>query len=93
MKKVAPNPFGGEDEVLYDSDSTESHSRGTAVELQLSRKLANEIEWVIQSGGVMPVQIRNAYDELKKYYEVQMENEEYRNSTQFPEQLQTDLFE
>ena len=41
----------------------------------------------------MPVQIRNAYDELKKYYEVQMENEEYRNSTQFPEPLQTDLFE
>ena len=48
--------------------------RGTQEEVKLSRKVANEIEWVIQSGGVMPVQIRKAYDELREFYDLQVEN-------------------
>ena len=38
-------------------------------EIQLARKLAREIQWVIDSGGVMPVQIRKQYDPLKKFYD------------------------
>ena len=37
-------------------------------EIQLARKLAREIQWVIDSGGVMPVQILNQYKPLKKFY-------------------------
>jgi len=48
--------------------------RGTQEEIRLARKVANEIEWVIESGGVMPVQIRNAYEPLRKFYESQVEN-------------------
>jgi hypothetical protein len=48
--------------------------KGTQEEVRLSRKVANEIEWVIQSGGVMPVQIRKAYDELREFYDLQVEN-------------------
>lgn len=49
--------------------------RGTQEEIRLSRKVANEIEWVIQSGGVMPVQIRNAYNKLREFYDLQVEND------------------
>ena len=49
--------------------------RGTQEEVRLSRKVANEIEWVIQSGGVMPVQIRNAYNKLREFYDLQVEND------------------
>jgi hypothetical protein len=38
-------------------------------EIQLSRNLAREIQWVIDSGGVMPVQIRTQYDKLKEFYD------------------------
>lgn len=38
-------------------------------EIQLSRQLAREIQWVIDSGGVMPVQIRTQYDKLKEFYD------------------------
>jgi len=38
-------------------------------EIRLSRKLAREIQYVIDSGGVMPVQIRNAYKPLKEFYD------------------------
>ena len=38
-------------------------------EIQLARKLAREIQWVIDSGGVMPVQILNQYKPLKKFYD------------------------
>ena len=41
----------------------------------------------------MPVQIRNAYKPLKAFYERQIENEVYTESTTtFPKPLQTDLF-
>jgi hypothetical protein len=53
----------------------ETHSRGTAEEIRLSRQLAREIQWVIDSGGVMPVQIRTQYEKLNKHYQLQMENE------------------
>lgn len=67
--------------------------RGTIEEIRLSRQVANEIEWVIQSGGVMPVQIRNAYKPLKAFYEKQIENEVYtEGTTAFPKPLQNDLF-
>ena len=71
----------------------ETHDRGTAEELRLSRKVANEIEWVIQSGGVMPVQIRSAYKELKAFYEKQVENEVYKDQTVFNRPLRNDLFD
>ena len=38
-------------------------------EIQLARKLAREIQWVIDSGGVMPVQILNQFKPLKKFYD------------------------
>ena len=38
-------------------------------EIQLARNLAREIQWVIDSGGVMPVQIRKQFDPLKKFYD------------------------
>lgn len=38
-------------------------------EIELSRKLAREIQWVIDFGGVMPVQILNQYKPLKKFYD------------------------
>lgn len=65
--------------------------RATQVELQLSRKVANEIQWVVESGGVMPVQIRKAYDELKAFYDTQIANEEYEATTNIPKQV--DLFD
>jgi hypothetical protein len=70
----------------------ETHSAGTAEEIRLAREVANEIEWVIQSGGVMPVQIRNAYDKLKAFYEKQVENEAYTDQTVFRKPLRNDLF-
>lgn len=67
--------------------------RGTIEEVRLSRALANEVEWVIQSGGVMPVQIRSAYDKLKAHYDKQIENESYVESTKtFPRPLYNNLF-
>jgi len=50
-------------------------------ELRLARKVANEIQWVIDSGGVMPVQILNAYKPLKAFYDRQLADEEYIAST------------
>ena len=45
-------------------------------EIQLARKLAREIQWVIDSGGVMPVQIRKQYEPLKKFYDECIAEEE-----------------
>lgn len=70
----------------------ETHDRGTAEEIRLARKVANEIEWVIQSGGVMPVQIRTAYAELKAFYEKQIEAEAYEDQTVFGRPLRNNLF-
>jgi hypothetical protein len=70
----------------------ETHDRGTAEEIRLARKVANEIEWVIQSGGVMPVQIRTAYAELKAFYEKQIEAESYKDQTVFGRPLRNNLF-
>ena len=44
-------------------------------EIELARNLAREIQWVIDSGGVMPVQIRKKYDPLKKFYDEQIAEE------------------
>lgn len=66
--------------------------KATVMELQLSRALGREIQWVIDSGGVMPVQIRKKYDELKAFYDTQIANEEYKQTTLFPEYEQTELF-
>ena len=44
-------------------------SSGVFLEIQLARNLAREIQWVIDSGGVMPVQIRKQFDPLKKFYD------------------------
>ena len=38
-------------------------------EIKLSRQLAREIQWAIDSGGVMPAQIRTQYDKLKEFYD------------------------
>lgn len=38
-------------------------------EIKLARKLAREIQYVIDGGGVMPIQIRNAYKPLKRFYD------------------------
>lgn len=65
--------------------------RATAMELKLSRKVANEIQWVIDSGGVMPVQILNAYKPLKAFYDSQIIDEEYKATTNIPKQV--DLFD
>tara|TARA_B100001057_G_scaffold271412_1_gene271660 strand:- start:43205 stop:43381 length:177 start_codon:yes stop_codon:yes gene_type:complete len=45
-------------------------------EIRLARNLAREIQWVIDSGGVMPVQIRNQFDPLKKFYDECIAEEE-----------------
>lgn len=57
----------------------------TLEEIRLSRNVAREIQWVIDSGGVMPVQIRRAYDKLKAFYDKQLADEEYRMTTFHPE--------
>ena len=44
-------------------------------EIQLARNLAREIQWVIDSGGVMPVQIRKQFDPLKKFYDESLSEE------------------
>ena len=69
----------------------EISNRGTTEEIRLSRVLANEVEWVLKSGGVHAVQIENAYKPLKAFYEEQLEKEGYEEST-FPKPLQNDLF-
>lgn len=56
-------------------------------EIRLSRGVAREIQWVIDSGGVMPVQIRKAYDKLKAFYDKQLADEEYRMTTFHPESI------
>ncbi len=65
--------------------------RGTQEEIRLARRVANEIEWVIQSGGVMPVQIRNAYKPLREFYETQVENEMVKEEG-FDKPLRNKLF-
>lgn len=38
-------------------------------EIRLARKLAREIQCVIDGGGVLPVQVLNAYKPLKRFYD------------------------
>jgi len=38
-------------------------------EIRLARKLAREIQYVIDGGGVLPVQVLNAYKPLKRFYD------------------------
>jgi len=45
-------------------------------EIQLSRAVAREIQWVVDSGGVMPVQVLKQYDKLKKFYDECIAEEE-----------------
>ncbi len=49
-------------------------------EIRLARKLAREIQYVIDGGGVLPVQVLNAYKPLKRFYDDRIweEYEEYR---------------
>lgn len=52
----------------------ETHPRGTAEELRLSRELAREIEQLTaQYGKVIPHNVLNAYNTLKTHYDKQME--------------------
>ena len=45
-------------------------------EIRLSRGVAREIQWVIDSGGVMPVQVLKQYEKLKKFYDECIAEEE-----------------
>ena len=55
----------------------ETHPRGTAEEIRLSRALANEIEQSLQQWGeVLPSNVRLAYDRLFACYMRQIQNEE-----------------
>jgi hypothetical protein len=38
-------------------------------EIRLARKLARSIQYVIDGGGVLPVQVLNAYKPLKRFYD------------------------
>ena len=73
------------------TDDFEVCDKGTQEEIRLARKVANEIEWVIQSGGVMPVQIRNAYKPLKEFYDSQVKNEMVKEED-FDRPLRNKLF-
>lgn len=54
----------------------ETHPRGTAKEITLSRDLAREIEQVTrQYGNVVPENVLNAYYKLKEHYALQIETE------------------
>lgn len=54
----------------------ETHPRGTAEELRLSRELACEIERVNeQFRGVVPHSVWAKFEKLNKHYQLQMENE------------------
>ena len=55
----------------------ETHPRGTAEEIRLSRALANEIEQSLQQWGeVLPSNVRLAYNRLYDCYMRQIQNEE-----------------
>ena len=49
-------------------------------EIRLARKLAREIQYVIDGGGVLPVQVHNAYKPLKRFYDDRIweEDEEWK---------------
>jgi hypothetical protein len=55
----------------------ETHPRGTATEIRLSRELANEIEQAGQQWGlgVLPENVLKAYHALSQHYAVQIETE------------------
>ena len=55
----------------------ETHPRGTAEEIKLSRALANEIQQSLEQWGeVLPHNVRIAYNKLYGYYIKQIQNEE-----------------
>ena len=55
----------------------ETHPKGTAEEIRLSRALANEIEQIThQYGGVVPHNVLLAYNKLFAHYMKQIQNEE-----------------
>ena len=49
----------------------ETHERGTAKELELSRNLANKVD---ENLSDMPYDIKKAYLELQAHYNYQMDN-------------------
>lgn len=52
----------------------EVHQIGSFTEIKLSRALARAIEQnLIQYGNVVPQDVLNAYNELKKHYQWQIE--------------------
>lgn len=54
----------------------ETHPRGTATELRLSRALANQLEQALtQYGEVVPENVLKAYYDLRNEYARQLQNE------------------
>lgn len=54
----------------------ETHPRGTATEIQLSRALAREIDQVVrQYGNVVPENVLNSFMKLKEHYDLQQRSE------------------
>jgi hypothetical protein len=57
----------------------ESHLKGTAEEIRLSRALANEIQQSLEQwGDVLPHNVRIAYNKLYGFYIKQIQDEEMR---------------
>lgn len=65
----------------------ETHPRGTAKELRLSRKLVAEMKQVgKQYGlGIFPQNVINTYNELIAFYGEQLADEEYKEWSQWDE--------
>lgn len=53
----------------------ETHDIGTFKEVQLSRKLVNTIDDILQKSDLtLPLEVVQAYGELKQHYDWQVEN-------------------
>lgn len=57
---------------MYNNYKTELHQAGTAIELRLSRKLVRALE---DSGGVLPPEVLPHLQELKNFYQGQLDTE------------------
>ena len=53
------------------SNDFETHERGTAKELQLSRELVNQLTQAIQRNSTLDPQVLLAYNNLMNHYEWQ----------------------
>ena len=63
------------------SDDFETHPRGTAEELRLSRLLTSEMVVISSQYGadIFPVSVKNLLQDLLDYYAKQLEEEKYNN--------------